>query len=155
MSHLDSRNIANWFIRRARRDKGRSLTNMQLQKLVYFAHGWAMALHRHPLVRDPIQAWEFGPVIPPLYKSLAKWGPNPVTSPIEGTPEEEIPPYQEEVLEQVYTAYAKYPASVLSSLTHAKGTPWERAFEPGSRGTIIDNNLIADYFSDLAARRAG
>src|SRR3954466_1395085 len=143
MPYVDSRAIANWFIKRARRDGGRALSNMQLQKLVYFAHGWNMALHRHPLIRDEVQAWEFGPVIPTLYRALAPWGPDPVTQPIDA-PRENLEPNERDVLEQVYAAYADYPASTLSSLTHRRGTPWERVFEPGRRGVVIPDNVIAD-----------
>ena len=154
MGHADSRVIANWFIRRARGDHGRALTPMQLQKLVYFAHGWAMALHRDPLIRDEVQAWEFGPVIPSLYRALAQWGADPVTDEIEAAPDQELMPYEEEVLEEVYTAYAGYPAATLSALTHRRGTPWEKTFEPGSRGRVIENDLIAEHFSDLATRNS-
>lgn len=152
MPYVDSRAIANWFINRASRDRGRALSNMQLQKLVYFAHGWNMALHRHPLIKDEVQAWEFGPVIPPLYRALAKWGPDPVTDLIEGVPADRLEPYEEDVLERVYEAYAGYPASTLSSLTHKPGTPWETVFEPGQRGLPISNDLIADHFSGLAGK---
>lgn len=151
MPYADSRAVANWFIRRAEQDGGRALSNMQLQKLVYFAHGWGMALHHHPLIRDEVQAWEFGPVIPPLYRALAKWGADPVVKSIADIPED-FQPYEEDVLDQVYSAYATYPASTLSSLTHREGTPWAKTFEPGKRGVVIDNNLIADHFSELASR---
>jgi uncharacterized phage-associated protein len=124
---------------------------MQLQKLVYFAHGWAMALHKDALLKDEVQAWEFGPVIPNLYRSLAIWGAQPVSLPLVDAPNEPLEPYEEEVLEQVYEAYAQYPAATLSALTHKHGTPWEKVFEPGKRGLVIDNNLIADHFSELAS----
>jgi uncharacterized phage-associated protein len=152
MAYGDSRNIANWFIRRAKRDGGRTLTNMQLQKLVYFAHGWQLALHKHPLVREEVEAWEFGPVIPELYRSLMRWGADPVRQEIPGAPPEVLEPDAENVLEQIYEAYAHYPASVLSALTHRSGTPWAKVFNPGKRGLVINNDIIADHFGELATK---
>lgn len=150
MPYVDSRAVANWFIRRAKQDR-RALSNMQLQKLVYFAHGWTMALHRHPLIKDEVQAWEFGPVIPPLYRALARFGADPVTESLE-IHAEDFQAFEEEVLEQVYQGYGSYPASTLSALTHQRGSPWEKTFEPGARGKPISNDMIADYFSELASQ---
>lgn len=124
---------------------------MHLQKLVYFAHGWHLALKNQPLIEDEIQAWEFGPVIPNLYRALAQWGAQSVDDTIDA-PTEKILPESEEVLEQVFSAYAKYSAATLSALTHKAGTPWQKVFEPGKRGLVIDNNIIADHFSELADR---
>jgi uncharacterized phage-associated protein len=54
--------IANEFIKVAKRN-GVLLTPMKLQKLVYFAHGWYLALLGKPLINEPVEAWKFGPVI--------------------------------------------------------------------------------------------
>ncbi len=50
----DARIIANEFIEKAKESKT-ELTNMQLQKLVYIAHGWASALLNDELIYDPIE----------------------------------------------------------------------------------------------------
>jgi uncharacterized phage-associated protein len=73
--------VANAFLKVAD-DHNRPLANMQLQKLVYFAHGWHLALKGEALIDTPLLAWNFGPVIPPLYNSLKKFGAGPVSGPI-------------------------------------------------------------------------
>lgn len=70
--------IANEFIRRARAD-GRSLTQMQLQKLVYIAHGWNLAVNGRPLTVDAPKAGDFGPVYTELWGALRHYGGDPVT----------------------------------------------------------------------------
>ena len=50
--------VANYFIDKAKAD-GVPLTHMKLQKLIYFAHGWHLALYGEPLIDEEIQAWEF------------------------------------------------------------------------------------------------
>jgi uncharacterized phage-associated protein len=149
MSHHDSRAIADWFIRRAAKD-GRALTNMQLQKLVYFAHGWSLALLGEPLVADEVQAWEFGPVMPELYRSLARWGSGPVREPTHAKAKGGLGGEEDELLEEIYKGYAGRSAYQLSSLTHLKGSPWEQVFEPEQRGKVIPNTLMAEYFSERA-----
>ena len=58
--------------------KGKSLTLIQVLKLFYTAHGWMRALHERPLVRDRIEAWQYGPVIPSLHNRLRHFRSNPV-----------------------------------------------------------------------------
>lgn len=54
--------IANHFIMRRWRD-GVHVSPMKLQKLVYFAPGWYLALFNKPLIDERVEAWKFGPVI--------------------------------------------------------------------------------------------
>ncbi|MFQ5632018.1 MAG: Panacea domain-containing protein, partial [bacterium] len=56
----DSRLIANYFIDFARKD-GVAISPMKLQKLVYFAHGYYLAITGQPLIEEEIQAWRYGP----------------------------------------------------------------------------------------------
>jgi uncharacterized phage-associated protein len=72
--------IANYFI--THRKQWEDLTPMKLQKLVYFAHGWHLALKDQPPIDEEIQAWEYGPVIERLYKSLRHYGNTQITEPI-------------------------------------------------------------------------
>jgi uncharacterized phage-associated protein len=76
--------IANEFLGRAF-EEGRGLTQMQLQKLVYLAHGWNLAVNGEQLVEDEFEAWSYGPVLRRLYDAtriysnnkipaLLKWG---------------------------------------------------------------------------------
>ena len=73
MPYHSSLAIANEFLRRAK-DDGRELTQMHLQKLVYLAHGWCLAVTGKPLIEEKIQAWDYGPVIKPLYDALKSYG---------------------------------------------------------------------------------
>ncbi|VVM20244.1 hypothetical protein BSPWISOXPB_8934 [uncultured Gammaproteobacteria bacterium] len=71
--------IANKFIDLA---KNENLTNMQLQKMVYIAHGFNLALRGTKLYYEDTRAWNFGPVVPELYEKLQIYGSNKVTDKI-------------------------------------------------------------------------
>lgn len=66
-----SPDIANEFIRRGLRE-GRAFDQMQLQKLVYIAHGWCLAFSGEPLTGDRPEAWDFGPVYRRLANALQR-----------------------------------------------------------------------------------
>ena len=59
--------VANFFIDSAK-DTEDPMTNMRVNKYVYFAQGYALAKLGRPLFKDEIQAWEHGPVVPALYQ---------------------------------------------------------------------------------------
>ena len=54
----DAKSIANFFIDRAK-ESGETLTQMKLHKLIYYAHGWHLALTGEPLIDEPVQAWNY------------------------------------------------------------------------------------------------
>lgn len=139
----DARQIANWFVQRATRD-GRRLSIMQLLKLVYISHGWYMEMSGAPLIRNKIEAWKHGPVIPDVYRSFRGQGID-VAAPIPGY-SAETNSYVENVLEQIYQGYGKLPARQLSDMTHEPGGPWELASKRFGYYAPITNDLILSHY---------
>jgi uncharacterized phage-associated protein len=146
--------VANAFLELARRS-GKSLTNMQLQKLVYIAHGYSLAKLRQPLFHNNIHAFEWGPVIPNLYKTLRQYGAGEVKdyiltneSPISEDSAEM------EIIREVWQDYGEFSGLELSALTHRTGTPWSETWRTNQFGVISDE-LIAEYYrQDLYERFA-
>jgi uncharacterized phage-associated protein len=157
--------IANEFISRADVADMR-LTPMHVQKLCYFAHGFNLAITDAPLTNDRVEAWEFGPVFPTLYDALKRYGAGEVGEQIrernwaaEGNARgnvvsEVFSQDEQEVIEGVLETYGDFEAYKLSALTHEAGSPWEKTYRPGRKNLLIPNNLIKDYFCELAATPA-
>jgi uncharacterized phage-associated protein len=146
--------IANAFLKLAKRD-GKKLDNMQLQKLVYIAHGYNLARLGKPLFFNNVHAFEWGPVIPALYKALRKYGAGEVRGPIET--KDTIPPFggaEMQIVEEVWKAYGGLSGPSLSSITHKAGTPWSQTWE-GNKFGVIPNDLIAAHYSTLLNERSG
>lgn len=55
------------------------ITNLRLQKLVYYAQAWHLAIYQEPLFSEDFQAWVHGPVIPQLYTQYKEYKWNPIT----------------------------------------------------------------------------
>ncbi len=155
-----ARSIANSIFKIAQ-DSGQQLTNMQLQKLVYFAHGWHLALTGEPLLEDAVKAWNFGPVIPPLYNSLKKFGNGVVTEPIKRKdpetgeiliPQEPESDFVRQLLQRVWQVYGPMTGAQMSYLTHQAGTPWDSAWKK-EKFSVIPNELIRDHFRALKAEK--
>ena len=144
--------VANACLDLAKRD-GRRLTNMQLQKLVYIAHGYSLALLGRPLFSDNVHAWEFGPVVPTLYKPLRKYGAGFVTEPVL-TADSPVREESEEmsIIRSVWNAYGRYSGPQLSAITHQEGTPWSKVWASNERG-VIPNDLISQHYLQLVNER--
>lgn len=143
--------VANRFIELAKED-GQKLTPMQVLKLVYIAHGWALGLYGEPLIYDEVQAWQYGPVIPRLYNAIRQFRNQPIDKPL-STPQEELTPRERDVIKQVYKIYGHMSGPQLSRLTHAADSPWERIYRHGKFGVVIPNDTIKKHYAKLAKAR--
>jgi len=147
----DSAVIANRFLTLAE-EQSDTLTPMQLLKLVYIAHGWMLGLYGTPLIRDEVQAWEYGPVIPKLYSRTRKFKSSPVQGALDQRSRAALTPREQDLIEQIYDKYGHLSGPALSRITHAPGTPWASVYEPGSFGTSIPDDLIEDHYRRLASQ---
>lgn len=138
--------IANAFLSLAEKD-GRTLTNMQLQKLAFLAHGYTLGIFGHPLSNQPVHAFDWGPVFPNLYKALKKFGSGRVTERLAVSDQETEPMSVEDVnvIQAVWSAFGTRPGSSLSALTHQDGTPWTQVYSVSKYG-IISDEIIEKYY---------
>ena len=127
----------------AREDK--VLTPMQLIKLVYLSHGWALGLYSRPLIKQDVEAWKYGPVIPELYQAIKQYRSSPVKE--ISCKEEKIDETFADVIDQEYKIYGSFTGIELSMLTHEKNSPWEITWNSGK--SIISNDLIAYYYKKM------
>jgi uncharacterized phage-associated protein len=151
----DSRSIANEILRIARKDN-KPLTIMQLIKLVYFAHGYSLGILDVALSKHEAQAWQHGPVMPPVYKSFKGSGSQPIVSFAEnkltGFPyREEFTAQEREILQGVVDTYGGMHAFELSNMLHQPDEPWTIVFNRDGAYSTIPNELIKQDFKKLIA----
>jgi uncharacterized phage-associated protein len=148
--------IANEIIRRgAAESPPRYFTPMQLLKLVYLCHGWMLGLYGRPLIKEDVQAWKYGPVIPELYQSLKVYCDGQVPRPLSIAAPclEELDVYESTMVDQVMQMYGKQSGIALSQITHAADTPWSLTFQGDQLGQVISNDLIMDHYQRIYTER--
>ena len=139
------------------------LTPMQIQKLVYFSHGWHLAFKQEPLSAEHAQAWRWGPVFPTLYHAAKKWGSGSIMDRIRvpeidysirflqrnkpGISSEDT--FATELIKRVWKVYGHMTGVELSQLTHDPDGPWQkiRSASQGDHGVDIPDSMIRDYFA--------
>lgn len=143
--------IADFFINFCYRH-GDYITNLKLQKLLYFAQGWYLAFYNKPLFDDEIQAWVHGPVVPIVYQRFKRYQHNPIT---EDIAEQQLSESIVNHLVDVFEYYGKYSAYDLEKISH-ESTPWINARgnlpfdEPSNQAICIEDMRI--YYSSLASK---
>ena len=150
----DARSVANEMLRIAN-NRGIALTNMQVQKLVYIAHGYSLAILHRQLFRQPVEAWRWGPVIEDLYRSLRRYGAGIVTDTIPILGRDSVTETDRKLLEKVLDAYGRFSGPQLSTMTHKEGTPWHEVYRPNLSGLIIPDPTIERHYAELLNARAG
>jgi uncharacterized phage-associated protein len=155
---IDIRIVANAVLDRAQAAAW-PLTNLDLQKIVYFLHGHFLRKHGRPLVEPEFEAWPYGPVHRTLYDAFKSYN----DTPIEGRAEafdpvrrqrRQLPDLNDvealQIINEFLPHYLHMPTHMLVGMTHQGGTPWsetvERAKEHLNFGMKISDALILERF---------
>ncbi|MBY3989614.1 SocA family protein [Rhodococcus fascians] len=141
--------VAKWFLSKAG-ESNRGLTPMQLQKLMYYAHGFNLARSGDPLLSDGIQAWEHGPVNPSIYRCFKDYSNTPINNinVDRDQLEQALPDRLKQVLADVWECHGHKSATELWRSTHSE-TPWKNAYIDGVRNIVISDEAIAAFFKSV------
>lgn len=119
-------NAARYFIIRAYEDGLEpEMTNMKVQKLLYYSQSLNLALYDEPLFDEEIQAWRYGPVCPPAYRFYSEFEAQQLPIPSKDILQQ-IPDEKKKLLEEVWEYFGGYHAYRLSDMTHVE-FPWKKA----------------------------
>lgn len=123
ISPLDA---ARYFIVRAYEDnKDADMTNMKVQKLLYYSQSLCLALNDEPLFENEIQAWRYGPVCPEAYCFYSEYESKQLPIPSDNSLSE-ISEDIRNILEEVWSYFGVHRPYVLSDMTHLE-FPWKNA----------------------------
>lgn len=136
--------VARWFLSYNRiaiaEEGGEYISNLKLQKLLYYAQGSFLALTGRPIFDDKILAWQHGPVVESVYYEYKSNGSNGIVFE-DDFDDKEFSEEENKILSEVYNVFGQYSASKLRNMTH-KETPWLQT--PLSEE--IPQDVIKDYF---------
>lgn len=122
-------------------EKKNPISNLQLQKILYFAWIEFYKLTGRSLFGDPMCAWQFGPVVPEVYYEYCAYGGRPINIKCET----EIAKSDELILNGIIDQYSNMSVNDLVNRTHEKGTPWDIVYKNGEGNrNVIPFQLIRD-----------
>jgi uncharacterized phage-associated protein len=140
-------------------EAGVAVSNLALQKLLYFAHARHLVETKRPLVTGYFEAWQYGPVHPAAYKAFKAAGDAPISfraagrNPLTGHGTKLDAPRSNEVshlIRSVMLSYGRLTPGRLVEISHAKGAPWEfvvnQAQAHMALGLRISDNVISERF---------
>ena len=141
--------IASYFINKANiqlvdDDWAEGISNLKLQKILYFAQAADICLNDRLLFADKIEAWKYGPVVPSVYHQYKSFNNLPITKAEEAEPP--IDGELREFLDKTWDVFGKYSAGQLVELTH-QHKPWKEAFEGTDK--VIKPEALKEYYSDI------
>lgn len=144
---MRSLDIANIFIGRHGEDI--ALTNLTLNKLVYYAQVEAIRENGLPLFDDRIEAWQYGPVEPAVYHEFKKYGRSRISS-VSGRVKADARSIA--IVDRVAATYGKMSAFELVSFSHREGGAWRAVYDSSSdREITIDDIRASDDMKGFAA----
>ncbi|WP_284928633.1 Panacea domain-containing protein [Candidatus Phytoplasma sp. AldY-WA1] len=119
--------IANYLIEKAHQEN-QEINNTRLQKLLYYAQAYYLVNNnKQPLFEEPIEAWDYGPVIPDLYFEFRKFVFNKIVKSSKAT-NNQLSIKQKETLNFVLYKYKNKSTNELSKQIHEED-PWQDRFE--------------------------
>lgn len=117
--------------------------NLKLQKLVFYSQAVSLVINKKPLFSDKIQAWDYGPVVPPLYKKYKK-----IEQEIPATNKRySLAPDEVTAIDLALSHYGNMTGSQLITLTHSE-KPWQLAYSK-DRNTEITQQSMTDFYSTI------
>jgi uncharacterized phage-associated protein len=155
----DARAVANYFLDYGA-SRGRLVTIMSLLKIIFFAHAWHLAKTNKPLVGQPFEAWQYGPVSRVVYDQFKHFGDRPIESramvlnAAHGRYEiascSALEAETSKLLANIFDYYSNFHPYRLSDLTHVNGSPWDDVWNEATRravpGMVIAHDSIRDWF---------
>jgi uncharacterized phage-associated protein len=117
------------------------LTNLKLQKILFYAQAESLRETGNALFSDTIEAWKYGPVVPAVYEWLKGCGAYPITAFDIETDTSKIDNKSSDLLDRIWSAYSKYSAGYLVDRTHEKGSPWQLNFAEGKSNQIPNDQI--------------
>lgn len=141
--------IAGYIVEQANKTPEHDLTNLKIQKLLYYAQGKYLVQNGNPLFDEKVEAWQYGPVVPEVYHQFKQCGSFPVTEfDLECYQSGDIPEDIKLFLQELWKKIGmKYSGSFLVKKTHAPGTPWSQYYRKSESGIEIPQDSLKLYFS--------
>jgi uncharacterized phage-associated protein len=138
---LTALDVAKYFL--ALQDDEEAISNLKLQKLLYYAQGFHLAITGRALFDDDIRAWAHGPVVPAVWREYNRFAGRPIPRPSDFDPAV-LDSETCSLLDEVSSVYGQFSAWWLREMTHSE-PPWKST--PSQ--AVISHAVMETYFKTL------
>ena len=142
IAKYDATSIAKYIVFYCERELNKPISNLRLQKILYYVQGVHLAIYKEPIFDNSIEAWSYGPVVPDVYYSYSRFGSNKIT----GIDEDliRVEEVDRKIINAVVNKFIDINVWDLVDKTH-KENPWMNNYMPGYKMEIpiVD---IEDWF---------
>jgi uncharacterized phage-associated protein len=154
MPRTTAKRLADYILSESEK-RGIAVTNLKLQKLLYYCQGWYLAFCDEPLFPERIEAWIHGPAVPPVFGCFKEYRwktiPGGTASIEDGSPDYTLPEHVSRILD----AYGDMSGRELEMMTHAE-KPWIAArgkLPPDvPSNAVITDGSMREYFREMLER---
>ena len=122
-------------------EQGREISNLRLQKLLYFVQAKVLVETGNPCFDDVMEAWDYGPVVPIVYHRYKIFGSLDIKIPATSV---ELEYGTKNLIDAMLNYCWNYPTYQLVEITH-KQKPWIQAHNRGVKSEIKPS-AIKEYF---------
>lgn len=141
-SVLDVARYIIWYCKK----QGYNISNLKLQKILYFVQADFLVSNSTPCFEEEIEAWDFGPVIPEVYHKFKVYGSSNIPKSEGLNSSILILKKDRDLIKEMVDQCAEYSASALVEITHNQD-PWNNAYRKGYN-KIISKSAIQEYFAE-------
>lgn len=151
MAPYQAAQISDWFLTNIDRESGDTVSNLKLQKLVYYAQSYHLAEFKAPLFDEDMEAWAHGPVVPSLYRKYQSFGWEAIPAPDTA---HEFDERTHKFLQSILNLFNQFSAKRLEKMTHDED-PWKLArgsLAPEARSEkIIKKEDMRSFYENVLA----
>ena len=147
-TEISALDVAKYLIGLAQRD-GNPITNLRLQKLLYYAWGYYWNSFKQYLFKDDIEAWKYGPVVKDVYDEykIFDGGDIIIDDNVIEENKTKFNQQQQDFFSAFYNLMKKYDTWALVDASH-KEKPWKETYNNGKQ--VISYDLMKEEFADDA-----
>lgn len=161
----DALTIARYIINRCNAE-GTPISNLKLQKLLYYVQAVFLSINEEICYKDVIEAWAFGPVVPNVYHEFKEYGSNNIPQIIEYfdiDPSSEtfftkvkfnddiINEEDKKLINETLGIYNRYSATKLVEMTHSE-SPWKDIYKRDAKHVIISVESMKKFYKNYYIR---
>ena len=132
--------VAEYILTLSDPDIGDIISNLKMQKLLYYCQCACLAIHDRPLFEEIMENWDHGPVVPAVYREYKVHGndalPFPSYYDFDQLTDDEV-----SVINEIYNVYGQFSAWRLKAMTQQE-PPWLDT-EPGE---VMSHKQLKRYF---------